>query len=162
MRCDGLVEYAYEYSGFPVWGKKLVKKPTHFDICIFPYEHNNLYEGIWPNNPNVELAPVVQCGKKGGTSTCMVNPAVIDYPTINVYVTPTSGPSHVRIRAADQSGIHKIEYKWSVNGIVTYVPPPPNPQGFQEVSTTAASNFIYIRVYDGAGNSDGWHIYPIN
>ena len=87
LRCDGLVEYAYEYNEFPVWGKNLATNPDNYDISKFPSEHNNLYEGYSPHDPDIELAPVVQCGKKGGTSTNMVNPAVIDYPTINVYVT---------------------------------------------------------------------------
>lgn len=167
LRCDGLIEYTYEYNGFPVWGKNLITNPGNSDISYLPSEHNDLYDGIPPNDPDTELAPVVQCGKKGGTSTNMVNPAVIDYPTINVHVTHNSGQTFVRIRGTDQSGIHKIEYKWGSNGTVVSTPPyQQHPdQEFQEVNTTTTTTTtkdLYVRIQDGGGNSDGWHIYPID
>ena len=161
LRCDGLVEYCYEYNGFPVWGKN----GTHYDISYYWDEHNTLYnwQQLWPD-PNTGLAPIVQRGGAGGTSTYMNLAAVVDNPTINVYTTQNPGNTAVTIEASDQSGIHKIQYKWGSGGSVisqTFQQYPDS--GYKDVTTsTTTTTDLYVWAQDGAGNDDGlWHIYTI-
>jgi hypothetical protein len=67
VRCDGVVEYAYEANGLEVWGKAnpgdSSGTPRHFDISNKSYcaEHNNL----GADQPWVELSPTVQRGGSG-------------------------------------------------------------------------------------------------
>jgi hypothetical protein len=71
LRCDGLVEYAYEWNNFWVWGRTSdgtqYTSPTHFDISYVGYydEHNNLGK----DDPWFELSPYVQKGSAGTTWT---------------------------------------------------------------------------------------------
>lgn len=156
IRCDGVVEYCYEYSTeFPIWGKN----GTNYDISKYPSEHNVVgYE-----NPDTEFSPMVQCGQAGGTSTYLTNDASIDYPNIAVSSTPYSGRTVVNIRASDQSGIHKILYKWGISGAEQISPYNQHPtQDYQEVvATTYSTSDLYVWVQDGAGNANVWHPYPI-
>ncbi len=61
IRCDGIVEYCYEYYGIPVWAMN--QDISHYDISSpsFVNEHNNL----GANQPDVELSPKVQRGGSG-------------------------------------------------------------------------------------------------
>ncbi|MBC2581540.1 hypothetical protein [Clostridium sp. DJ247] len=67
IRCDGVVEYAYEWNNVWVWGKSSTGTssgtPTHFDISYTSYvsEHANLGE----DEPWIEVSPKVQ---RGGSS----------------------------------------------------------------------------------------------
>jgi len=124
IRCDGLVEYCFEYNGFSVWGKN----GTHYDVSNINYysEHNNLYDKIWPNNPDTELAPVVQRGAEGGTSTYLTKNAVTDLPTYSVEQSQVASTIYVTITASDQSGIHYIKYKKGSGG--DYSASPVQPQ----------------------------------
>jgi len=108
MRCDGLVEYCYEYNGHNVWGKN----GQNYDIsvkanCVL---HNDFYTGPL-DNPDTCLAPVVQRGGAGGTSTYMTTAATVYSPTCSVELDKDCGQTWVYITATDESGIHKIEYR---------------------------------------------------
>jgi hypothetical protein len=157
IRCDGVVEYCYEYgTDFPVWGQY----GTKYDISKYYEEHNNLYQ----LNPNKELAPLVQCGRAGGYSTYMTNSASVDFPDRNVTATYYSDRTVVTMRASDQSGIHRIRYKWGSNGSVqSYVYGQHPTSDYREVqATTYSTSNLYFWNQDGAGNDDGyWHIYLI-
>ncbi|MEN6327444.1 MAG: hypothetical protein ABFD18_14730 [Syntrophomonas sp.] len=67
IRCDGVVEYSYEWNNFTVWGRTSDgtedTSPTHFDISDVDYyeEHNDLGK----DDPWVELSPYVQMGEAG-------------------------------------------------------------------------------------------------
>ena len=67
IRCDGVVEYAYEWNNIWIWGKANPPNssgtPTHFDISYTEYcdEHANL----GGNEPWIELSPKVQRGGSG-------------------------------------------------------------------------------------------------
>jgi hypothetical protein len=161
IRCDGVVEYCYEYgTDFPVWGKN----GTHYDISKYPEEHNTLY-GLqqWSNDPDTGLAPVVQCGYAGGSSTYLTSYASIDYPEITVNKTSYSDRTVVTMRASDQSGIHRMRYKWGSMGTdISYRYPHPPTQDYQEeTATTYSTSDLYIWAQDGAGNTDSWHKYTI-
>lgn len=64
IRCDGVVEYAYEWNNFNVWGKSDTGtsqgNPIHHDISYVLYidEHNNLGK----DQPWIETSPYVQRG----------------------------------------------------------------------------------------------------
>lgn len=68
IRCDGVVEYAYEWNYVWVWGKsdnaQSTGTPQHFDVSYVPYlpEHND-YLGA--DYPWVETSPKVQHGGVG-------------------------------------------------------------------------------------------------
>lgn len=158
LRCDGLVEYAYEYSGeegasFKLWGKN----GNRYDISRYPNEHNDLYLGS-NSDPCTELAPVVQRGEAGGACTNLTVAAKVDSPTINIFQGKTPGKTEVTIRGSDQSGIHKISYRWGNSIDINSTTYPQHPtQDFQEVHTwTELSQILHYKVVDGAGNSEGW------
>jgi len=73
IRCDGVVEYAYEWNNFWVWGKSSTGTssgtPTNHDISYINYygEHNNLGK----DSPWVELSPYVQRGAAGTSWTLL-------------------------------------------------------------------------------------------
>lgn len=160
IRCDGVVEYCFEYgTDFPVWGKN----NAHHDISLYPQEHNNLYTGSG-SDPNTELAPIVQCGRAGGYSTYLTSPAATDFPSMTVALTYYSDRTVATMRASDQSGIHRIRYKWGPNGaehdFVYGLHPTQDYE--EEVATTYATNHLYFKAQDGAGNEDGlWHLYLV-
>jgi len=58
LRCDGLVEYCYEWNNVWVWGDS----GTNYDISYVSYlgEHNNFDQP--PLNPDVRLSPYAQRG----------------------------------------------------------------------------------------------------
>lgn len=68
IRCDGVVEYSYEWNNIWVWGRTsggtASTNPTHFDVSYVPYakEHANLGS----DSPWVEVSPKVQRGSNGG------------------------------------------------------------------------------------------------
>lgn len=67
LRCDGLVEYAYEWNNFNVWGRANPANdtgtPQHHDISFTSYvsEHANLGS----DEPWIEISPIVQRGAMG-------------------------------------------------------------------------------------------------
>jgi hypothetical protein len=112
LRCDGLVEYAYEVNGLAVWGKNC----QHYDVSdnfSWMAEHNNWYD--WPFNTATETAPVVQCGREGGDGygddcTYLDYAATSAPPTVTVWAESGDGSSaQLHITASDtKSGIHEI------------------------------------------------------
>lgn len=64
LRCDGLVEYTYEWNNFNVWGRanpaNSTGTPEHHDISYTSYvsEHANLGS----DEPWIEVSPIVQRG----------------------------------------------------------------------------------------------------
>ncbi|MEH7115972.1 hypothetical protein V7128_00930 [Neobacillus vireti] len=68
IRCDGVVEYAYEWNNYWVWGRTDTTTqsgtPTNFDVSYVTYakQHANLGS----DEPWIEVSPKVQ----RGASTC--------------------------------------------------------------------------------------------
>ncbi len=84
IRCDGIVEYCYEWNWIPVWaisdnGQYGNPDLTRYDICDPAYveEHNN----VGSNQPWFELSPKVQCGGSGfhWTQLTSVSTSVDDF-----------------------------------------------------------------------------------
>jgi hypothetical protein len=75
IRCDGVVEYAYEWNNIWVWGKTTTGTasgtPTHFDVSYVTYakEHANLGS----DEPWKEVSPKVQRGAKACSSCTPAN-----------------------------------------------------------------------------------------
>jgi len=108
IRCDGLVEYCYEYNGKNVWGKN----GANYNISITANldDHNDFYEGDLGGDPNTELAPVVQCGRAGGTSTYMTEDASshVELPEYHFSYSADNNVITAQVKATDESGIHQI------------------------------------------------------
>ncbi len=71
IRCEGVIEYAYEYNWIDVWGISNTGNqygfPHHHDITDPEYleEHNNWYITDLPPEPWEDLTPKVQRGGYG-------------------------------------------------------------------------------------------------
>jgi len=107
LRCDGLVEYAYERNGLWVWGKD----GSNYDVSVTANlaDHDILYaiEQVL-SNPNTGTAPVVQCGLEGGASTYMTEDAVIHLPEYHFSYSASKNIATAYVKATDESGIHQI------------------------------------------------------
>lgn len=118
IRCDGFVEYCYEYNGFRVW-RNQGYVDTAWSIVFNPDLHNDRPD--LSRNPEDEASPWAQRGAPCATGpntslgcsylapdTKMTRAAVIGLPTYQV--TTNGGPGYldVTIRATDASGIHYI------------------------------------------------------
>lgn len=72
IRCDGVVEYSYEWNDVPIWGRSNTGTssgtPTHHDVSYIPYiwEHNY---SVGATYPWYQTSPKVQRGGAGTTWT---------------------------------------------------------------------------------------------
>ncbi len=119
MRCDGLIEYCYEYTGLDVWGQN----GSQFDISqnnAYMESHNNFYDAWFGWDGCEELAPVVQCGygdeddPHAGDCTYLSNWAQAWAPVFSSVDQdpPANGQVNVEFTAKDiKSGIHAIYVK---------------------------------------------------
>ncbi len=158
LRCDGLVEYSYEFNNIWVWGKNSL----NYDISLTANvaEHNNFYDNIWPNNTCTELAPVVQCGRYNAQGTCtyMTATATGAVPTYsNVRAERSGATVNVWITATDVSGIHYIEA--SNDGGASWKRSPVEPEQTTSASSTWNATFnmpgegtVYYYAMDNAGS----------
>lgn len=107
LRCDGLIEYCYESHDLDVWGAN----GANYDISVTANveSHNDFYDD--PFDPDTELAPTVQCGIAGGTSTNMTVRSVYEAPELDFSYSLDGNTVHASISATDKSGIHYIGYK---------------------------------------------------
>ena len=164
IRCDGVIEYCYEFNGIMVWGRN----GDHYDISNpnWTLEHNLFFWDpyILNHNPDHRLAPIVQCGGYGvpeATTNCtnLNSDAIIDLPTYNTYYDVSGDYVTVTIYATDKSGIHYIKYKvgssgtWECSDIQ-----PQHPVSDTYPCTFTAempnSDYIYFYAMDNGGNVD--------
>ena len=155
LRCDGLVEYCYEWNDLYVWGKN----GTNYDVSVTNNveDHNDLYVNSITDDPDYELAPIVQSGRAGGTSTHMTSSAIVDTPTYSGGYTQNGSNIILTITANDKSGIHYIRYKVGMAG--SYVSSPVQPQHptsssytYQFTIPMSSSGNIYFYAKDNGGN----------
>ena len=129
LRCDGVVEYCYEWNNIWVWGKN----GTHYDISNADYvdEHNLCYHDQVLQNPCIRLSPIVQCGEDepwiypNGDCSYLTQDAVIDLPAISVSFVQNGTEIILFISVTDVSGIHYIKY---TDGGVNWYSSPIQPQ----------------------------------
>ncbi|MBN2010287.1 hypothetical protein JW960_13160, partial [candidate division KSB1 bacterium] len=155
LRCDGLVEYCYEYNNIWVWGAN----QTNYDISNKNYvaEHNDFYDAWDDWDPNTELAPVVQCGYAGGLSTNLSLNRTSDLPNISAEYAQIGNKVVVTVTATDRSGIYRIAY-W-LPGISDWAISPIQPQHPTSSSYTyqfelelTHSDTIWFCAMDNGGN----------
>lgn len=62
LRCDGLVEFCYEWNNISVWGHKPPDVVPHYSIKYYTEEHNDIILGLgWYES----LYPATQCAHEG-------------------------------------------------------------------------------------------------
>ena len=157
FRCDGLIEYCYEWNGLDVWGRN----GAHYNISAslgYCDEHNDLYDNIWPNDPDTQLAPVVQRGAKGGTSTRMTAGAAGDLPACEVSAVQIGAEVYVTIEATDRSGIHYIGYNvgastWQYSPTQPQHPTSASYQFTIPLEEITESTWVYYFAVDNGGNA---------
>ncbi|MDP8206016.1 MAG: T9SS type A sorting domain-containing protein [Candidatus Electryonea clarkiae] len=155
LRCDGLIEYCYEFNSVNVWGNN----GANYNISITANvdDHNDFYD--WPYDPNTELAPIVQCGEdsSGGNSSYMTRDARIDVPTYDFRYEVNAETINIAIRATDRSGIHFIAYLEDGEDDWLYSPtqsqfPSGSSYTFSFELEMEESNWIHYWAVDGASN----------
>ena len=113
IRCDAVVEYAYEANGYIVWWP--TANTSHWNILNYPGDHNDAPTP--PTDPSYEFSPFAQRGAPGGSwfgqpgNTHMTRASVINLPILQLTQVTNAGFADVTIQATDESGIHYIGYK---------------------------------------------------
>jgi len=151
IRCDGLVEVAYEVNLVKVWGKD--QQESHYLIQNYPVEHNNIPEflpGVYYStpDPDYEVTPSVQRGGYGWTYT-KLRPSEIVRPlnptscsethgvTSGSWQGSTSNPYFTWSGASDDSGIDGYYYYWGTSSLGT------------------SSNYTILAMYDPSSVGNG-------
>ncbi|RMG25817.1 MAG: carboxypeptidase regulatory-like domain-containing protein, partial [Armatimonadetes bacterium] len=122
LRCDGLVEYAYEQRGLRVWWPKAAS--SKWAINYYPAAHNDMPD--LTVNPDFELSPWAQRGAPAGAgqgpgysgpnpaNTYLTRSATIDYPQLSsAKVAHTSDPAQMNVIVyfGDKSGVGRLHYR---------------------------------------------------
>ncbi|MCU0782576.1 MAG: leucine-rich repeat protein [Verrucomicrobia bacterium] len=148
LRCDGVVEYCYEYNNYQSWWH--TSYPSRWQISMFPEEHNDAPD--LSVEPGTEESPWAQRGAPPSSSegpgsypnpnnARLTRPAVIAFPT---YLTPSYSRINattidVTITATDASGIAYIGYKMPGSSTWSYT-------SWQAQHPTSASYAYVIRI----------------
>jgi len=189
LRCDGLVEYSYEFphgggQGIRVW-RNCAKPDGEWSIAYYPDHHNEE-----PNNtrdPHLELSPWAQRGAPPATGpdifgpyqgppwpdTKMTKVSVITLPTIAfTQLSLTSTYADIEMRATDESGIFKIAGEAYQGGAWTSIVEQKNPERHPTADSYTAkmgvtgqpgtSLDIRARAQDHGGNWSGNYQTTIN
>lgn len=157
IRCDAVVEYAYEANGYAVWW--WAGYPNDWSILIWPADHNDAPTP--PSDPSYEFSPWAQRGAPGSFfgqpgNTYMTRPSAINLPTYQV--TTNGGPGYldVTIQATDASGIHLIGVVKPGETSWTYSPNQPQHPTSASYSWTVRitnSGTLYYAAMDNGGNA---------
>lgn len=146
IRCDGLVEVAYELNSVKVWAKD--QQESHYLIQNYPEEHNHIPDFLPfvyydDPDPNYEVTPSVQRGGYGLTYT-KLRPSEIVLPsnptscseshgvTSGSWQGSTNNPYFTWSGASDDSGIDGYYYYWGTS------------------SSGTSSNYTILAMYDPA------------
>ena len=155
IRCDAVVEYAYEANGYAVWW--WAGYPNDWSILTFPSDHNDAPTP--PSDPSYEFSPWAQRGAPGHSptyNTYMTRPSVINLPTYQV--TTSGGPGYldVTIQATDESGIHFIGVVKPGETSWTYSPTQqqhPTSASYSWTTRVTNSGTLYYAAIDNGGNA---------
>lgn len=153
IRCDGLVEYAYEKAGYRIWANTT---DGVWDIAGEPSDeggHNDMPDNTrdahrelspWAQRGAApDTGPIVWGGKYSGPwpDTRMTRQATTEGPSIAVQeVSRTSSYVDLRIQATDKSGVSLINYSPASGGWN----PIGNPDGRHPNSDTFTTDVIRI------------------
>ena len=166
LRCDGVVEYCYEWNNFQSWWH--TSYPNRWDISLYPAEHNDAPDATV--NPDTEESPWSQRGAPAGGSDGPVfgganpnnaylrNSAVTAFPT---YLTPSYSRINattidVTITATDESGIAYIGYEMPGSSTWSYTDwqvQHPTSASFAYVIRITSAGTLYYFAEDNGGNS---------
>jgi hypothetical protein len=158
IRCDAVVEYAYEANGYIVWWP--TANPSHWNILNYPGDHNDAPTP--PTDPSYEFSPFAQRGAPGGSffgqpgNTYMTRASVISMPTYQVTQVTNAGYVDVTVQATDESGIHLIGVVKPGATNWTYSPTQPqHPTSDSYAWTTRITNSgtLYYAALDNGGNA---------
>jgi hypothetical protein len=158
IRCDAVVEYAYEANGYAVWWPAAT--PSHVSILSYPGDHNDAPTP--PTDPAYEFSPFAQRGAPGGSvfgqpgNTYMTRPSVINLPTYQVTQVTNAGYADVTIQATDESGIHFIGVVKPGEATWTYSPTQPQHPTSDSYSWTVRitnSGTLYYAALDNGFNA---------
>ena len=159
LRCDGLVEYCYEFNGINVWGQF----GQNYDISNPNYAdyHDGLFTNCLWGDPCNNVAPIVQCGGNDGcgenTCTFLNTASIIDYPSYETYISYNGLSQNLYIKATDKSGIHYIKYKIGQTGNWQFSPiQPQHPlQDYYTININlnlSAPETVFFSAMDNGGN----------
>ena len=173
LRCDGLVEVAYEMNEIDVWGKN----QTNYSIVDYTDEHNNAPSPGFEPDPNVEVCPVVQ---RGGYDTeedqyTKLRASVPEPPDIIIDSplegTEQTGLFKITALPEDESGIRHVIFEYSTDyANWSPLPGPDSSTGkdgyeadgwglrFDTVSAGIGDSQVWVRANatDKAGNTSDW------
>lgn len=165
LRCDGLVEYAFERSGIRVW-RNCLEADSEWNIAYYPAHHNNN-----PGNtrdPHFEMSPWAQRGAPPATGpivlgnqysgppwpdTKMTKVSPITLPTCQIIVlSTTTDYVDLQVRSTDESGIYQVTHtKPDGDGPQLYKV---NPERHPTSGTWTTPTIRYIRL-------PGNNYYPV-
>ncbi|MCJ7728553.1 MAG: putative Ig domain-containing protein, partial [Sedimentisphaerales bacterium] len=173
IRCDGVVEYAYEANGWIVWwntGDSKWNIATDDGV----ESHNDMPDATV--EPGTELSPWAQRGSPPNTgpvlshphadNTYMTRASVIDLPTYEVSSWLDNDHVVVEVKAKDiTSGIHKIGYRlpggsgWTYSRNVQH----PSSDTYTQQYNVYSEGYFYYWAQDNGGNqpqySEGIYVY---
>ena len=165
IRCDGVVEYAYEKNNFRVWRNQSYGDAT-WSIVLYPDYHNDRPDNT--RNPEREASPWSQRGAPcatgpipsygcsySGPDTKLNSAAVINLPAYQVTQSGGNGYVDVTVRATDESGIHYIGYERPGDSGWSYSPTQPQHPSSGSYSYTVrvtSSGYFYAFAVDNGGN----------
>ena len=165
IRCDGVVEYAYEKNNYRVWRNQSYGDAT-WSIVLYPDYHNDRPDNT--RNPEREASPWSQRGAPcatgpipsygcsySGPDTKLNSAAVINLPTYQVTQSAGNGYVDVTVRATDESGIHYIGYERPGDSGWSYSPTQPQHPSSDSYSYTVrvtSSGYFYAFAVDNGGN----------
>ena len=166
LRCDGVVEYAYEKAGHRVWHNG-AGPDSHWSIVSFPIYHFTTPSVLGFSYPSLELSPWSQ---RGAPSDCgapllvaigprdhsrLSAPSRVDVPTYSVTVMDQGASVRVTIRATDKSGIHRIGYLLPGSTAWSYSPRQaqhPTSSTFSYSVDVVESGHLHFFAEDNGGN----------
>ena len=163
IRCDGVVEYAYEINGNQVWWH--TSAPSHWNIANYPDDHNDAPDTTV--NPDTEMSPWSQRGAPASSSegpgytgtnpnnTYLNRSAVTTVPTFSTSETHVSNTNITySITARDESGIAYIAYSlpgssWSQT---SYGPQHPTTDSTTYAASLTTTGTLSYYAVDNGGN----------
>lgn len=164
IRCDGFVEYCYEYNGLRVWRNQDYIE-SNWSIVYYPSTHNDLPD--LTRNPDSEASPWAQRGAPCGTGpsflgcdydppdTKMNRSAVVNLPTYQFSAEYGNGYTDITVKATDESGIHYIGYMKPGDTVWSYSPTQTQDPYYDNYSFTFRVNqsgYFYAYAIDNGGN----------
>jgi len=178
IRCDGVVEYAYEANHIRVWGYYCYRDSSYaesaWSIVLNPESHNNNNVITWYDS-RIDIFPIIQAGGYNADGNCTkMNPSSATPPTISITYPSSTNPNSptyttstsfwVNASANDnESGVKSDSYHfkyayWQGSSWSNWYDCSPSPSS-SSISFSGSNGILYAFsgfVYDKAGNQSSW------